>query len=399
MRPLEGIKVIDFTQGHGGSLTTMILADFGAEVIKVENLGAGDLSRQWEPKKNGNSAYYTYLNRGKKSVSVNMETEEGRLIIKKLIRNADIVCENLEFGAMDKMGFSYDALKQDNPGLIYASLTGFGKTGPLKDVKALDLQIQAMSGIMDITGFQEGPPTKVGAAFASHVGGTYMAMAINLALIHRKKSGEGQKIDIAMLDALETLLPIESFLLTYTQNVQQPPRFGNYTPSICPYDTFETNDGFVTIAFSTDVQFRKFCELFSLDEIANDERYATNKSRSDNYSSSLRQKIADVFINMSKFDIEKILEDAKLCGAAVCTVAESMESTQLAVRNMLPEVNDKLMGKIKIPGTVIKLKDTPGGVITGAPELGEHTAYYLVEVGYSSEQIKHLIDNGIVEVI
>ena len=397
MKPLDGVKVIDFTQAHAGSLATMILADFGAEVIKIERAGVGDLARYWEPMKDGNSAYYTYLNRGKKSISLNASSEEGKEILLKLIKDADVVCENFKYGSMERMGLTYDVIKEQNPSIIYASLNGFGQTGPFKKTIGLDLQLQAMSGLMDRTGFPDGPPTKVGAAMGDQLSGTYMATAINLALIHKKKTGEGQRIDIAILDSLFSIL--EAAPITYCLKGEVPPRVGNSYPSISPYDAFKTKDGYVAIGISTDGQWQKFCDALGMDDLAKDERYKTNEVRGDNYESGLKQAIEKVTSTMSKFEIERKLRDARLACGAVCTVTEAMESDQVKERDMLVEVDDKALGKIRIPGTVIKMNETPGGFTEGAPLMGEHTKLYLRQLGYSDKQIDDLIDQKIVEAV
>lgn len=397
MKPLNGVKVIDFTQAHAGSLATMILADFGAEVIKIERAGVGDLARYWEPMKDGNSAYYTYLNRGKKSISLNASKEEGKEILLKLIKDADVVCENFKYGSMERMGLTYDVIKEQNPGIIYASLNGFGQTGPFKNTIGLDLQLQAMSGLMDRTGFPDGPPTKVGAAMGDQLSGTYMAAAINLALIHKKKTGEGQKIDIAILDSLFSIL--EGAPITYCLKGEVPLRVGNSYPSISPYDAFKTNDGYVAIGISTDGQWQKFCAALGMDDLAKDERYKTNEVRGDNYETGLKQAIENVTSKMSKFEIEKKLRDARLACGAVCTVTEAMETDQVKERELLVEVEDKALGKIAIPGTVIKMSKTPGSVTMGAPLMGEHTKFYLEKLGYGDDQINELIDKKIVEAV
>lgn len=397
MRPLEGVKVIDFTQAHAGSLATMLLADFGAEVIKIERAGVGDLARYWAPIKDGNSGYYSFLNRGKKSISINAATAEGKEIIKKLVKDADVVCENFKYGSMDRMGLNYETLKEINPSIIYASLNGFGQSGPMKDSIGLDLQLQAMSGLMDRTGFPDGPPTKVGAAMGDHLSGTYMALAINLALIHKKKTGEGQQIDISILDSLFSIL--EAAPITYSLRGSVPARVGNSYPSISPYDTFKANDGYVSIGISTDRQWFKFCEAMGMDDVAADERYMTNELRGDNYESGLKAAIEETTSKMSKFEIEKILRDARLACGAVRTVTESLDCEQIAARNMIVEVDDKALGKIKMGGIPIKMSKTPGAIQHGAPLLGENTVEYLDEIGYSKEQIKELVDQKIVEIV
>jgi len=397
MKPLNGVKVVDFTQAHAGSLAAMLLADFGAEVIKIERAGVGDLARYWAPIKDGESAYFTYLNRGKKSISINASSDEGREIIFKLLKDADVVCENFKYGSMERMGLSYEEIKKVNPNIIYASLNGFGQTGPMKETIGLDLQLQAMSGLMDRTGFPDGPPTKVGAAMGDQLSGTYMATAINLALVHRKKTGQGQKVDIAILDSLFSIL--EAAPVTYYLKGEVPGRVGNSYPSISPYDTFKAKDGYVSIGISTDRQWFKFCEALGMDDLAKDERYMTNESRGDHYESGLKEAIEKVTTTMSKFEVEKKLRDARLACGAVCTVTEAMESEHIKARNMLVEVDDKAIGKIKIPGTVIKMEGTPGGFTEGAPLLGEHTKYYLTQLGYSEAEIQELFDKKIIEMV
>ncbi len=395
MKPLSGVKVVDFTQAHAGSLATMLLSDFGAEVIKIERAGVGDLARYWAPMKDGNSAYYTYLNRGKKSMSINASSEEGRKIIFQLVKDADVVCENFKYGSMERMGLSYEELIKVNPELIYASLNGFGQTGPMKKTIGLDLQLQAMSGLMDRTGFPDGPPTKVGAAMGDQLSGTYMALAINLALVNKKKTGKGQRIDIAILDSLFSIL--EAAPITYCLKGEVPPRVGNSYPSISPYDTFKAKDGYVSIGISTDRQWLKFCDALGMEDLKEDERYRTNESRGDNYETGLKEAIERVTATMSKFEVEKKLRDVRLACGAVCTVTEAMESEQIKERGMLVEVEDKALGRIVIPGTVIKMEETPGGFTQGAPLLGEHTKYYLTKLGYSEDEINELNNKKIIE--
>ena len=397
MKPLEGVKIVDFTQAHAGSLATMLLSDFGAEVMKIERPGVGDLARYWAPMKDGNSAYYTYLNRGKKSISVNASSPEGKEIIFGLIKDADVVCENFKYGSMERMGLSYEEIKKVNPEIIYASLNGFGQTGPMKKTIGLDLQLQAMSGLMDRTGFPDGPPTKAGPAMGDQLSGTYLAMAINLALVHKKKTGKGQKIDIAILDCLFSIL--EAAPMTYCLTGSVPERVGNSYPSISPYDTFRAADGYVSIGISTDRQWQKFCDALGMEDLKQDERYQTNESRGDHYESGLKQAIEKVTSKMSKFEVERKLREARLACGAVCTVKEAMESEQIKARQMLIEIHDKAIGDIVVPGTVIRMSETRGGGTYGAPLLGEHTREYLEKLGYAEEQMQTLAEQGIIEMV
>ena len=396
MKPLTGVKVVDFTQAHAGSLCTMLLADFGAEVIKIERPGVGDLARYWSPFKNGSSGYYAYLNRGKKSIGINGGTEEGRKILLDLIKDADVVTENFKYGSMERMGLSYEKIKEVNPEIIYASLNGYGQTGPMKQTIGLDLQLQAGSGLMDRTGFPDGAPTKAGPAMGDQLSGTYMATAIMLALIAKKKTGKGQKIDIAILDCLFSIL--EAAPITYCMTGSVPERVGNAYPSISPYDTFKAKDGYVAIGISTDNQWKKFCDALDMDDLKADERYMTNESRGEHYECGLKQAIEKVTGTMSKFEIEEKLRNARLACGAVYTVSEAMETEQMKVRNMLTKVYDEGIGEeIRIPGTVIKMSETPGGFTEGAPNLGKHTRYYLEKLGYTEDEINALAEKKIIE--
>lgn len=396
MKLLEGIKIVDFTQAHAGSLCTMILADFGAEVIKIERPGVGDLARFWAPFKNEASGYYAYLNRNKNSISVDGSSEEGRKILLDLIRDADIVTENFKYGSMERMGLSYETIKEVNPEIIYASLNGYGQTGPMKNTIGLDLQLQAGSGLMDRTGFPDGAPTKGGPAMGDQLSGTYMATAIMLALIEKQKTGKGQKIDIAIYDCLFSIL--EAAPITYCMFGKVPDRVGNSYPSISPYDTFKTKDGYVAIGISTDRQWQKFCDVLGMEDLKNNELYKTNESRGDHYEDGLRQAIEDVTTKMSKFDIEQKMWDAHLACGAVYTVTEAMKTEQVKERNMLVEVYDETIGeKIRIPGTIIKMSETPGGIETGAPVIGRDTVKYLTQLGYSKDDIEKLAGEKIVQ--
>ena len=397
MKVLEGIKVVDFTQAHAGSLCTMLLADFGAEVIKIERPGVGDLARYWSPFKNDASGYYAYLNRGKKSIGINGGTEEGRKILLDLIKDADVVTENFKYGSMERMGLSYEKIKEVNPEIIYASLNGYGQTGPMKHTIGLDLQLQAGSGFMDRTGFPDKPPVKAGPAMGDQLSGTYMATAIMLALIAKKKTGKGQKVDIAIFDCLFSIL--EAAPITYCMTGSVPERVGNSYPSISPYDTFKAKDGYVAIGISTDAQWRKFCDALGMDDLKADERYMTNESRGEHYESGLKQAIEAVTETMSKFEIEDKLRQARLACGAVYTVSEAMETEQIKVRHMLQEVYDEGIGEnIRIPGTVIKMSETPGGFTDGAPAVGRHTVHYLKQLGYSDEAIADLALRKIIEI-
>lgn len=392
MKPLTGVKIVDFTQAHAGSAATMLLSDFGAEVIKIERKGVGDLARYWEPIENGQSGYYVYLNRGKKSVSINASTPEGREILFRLIKEADVVCENFKYGSMERMGLSYETIKKVNPSIIYASLNGFGQYGIMKNAIGLDLQLQAMSGMMDRTGFAEGTPVKAGAALGDHVSGLYLALAINLALIHRKATGEGQMIDIAILDALFSILESAQVCSDMTGSV--PERSGNGVPFFAPYDAYATKDGYVVIGVLTQKQWEKLCHALKAEHLL--EKYPNDTVRWEK-AQELKTDLEQILQEKTKIQAEALLNEADVVAGAVRTPKEAMVFTPIVERNMVATVQDERLGTIQMPGTVIKMDKTPGGFTKSAPTLGEHTKYYLQQIGYSEAEIQNLLERGIVE--
>lgn len=393
MKALDGVTILDFSRRHPGDVATAMLADFGAKVIKIECEASMDETREWTPKQNGHSVYFTYLNRGKDSVCVDYTTQAGSDIIKEMVKKADVVCETLPAGEMEKYGLDYEGLKAINPGLIYVSLTPFGHTGPRRDKKADDLTLQAITGMMDRTGFADGPATPVGCRVANHISAVYLALGINLALIHRHKTGEGQELDLSENDCLFAMM--ETGPWVYSITGKQLPRTGNSYPSISPYDTLKAKNGFLSVGISTDGQWQKFCAALGMKDLAENEMYMTNESRGDHYETGLKQALNAVTCEQDKFELEAKLREAKLACAAVYTVPEIMENEHIAVRHMLVDVDDHSVGKVRIPGTTIKLMSTPAEITKGAPLLGENTQEHLAALGYSTEEIGRLAQNKV----
>ena len=394
-RILDGVKIIDFTQGHTGSYGTMLLADFGAEVIKIEaHRPGGDVLRSSFPKNEKGSAYHAYMNRGKRSVCVDRHSAKGQEVIAKLIEQADVVCESFPAGEMERCGLGYEEMSKLNPAIIYASHTGFGKTGPLSNSAGNDLTAEALCGLMQITGYPEDKPTAHGSRMADQYGGVFLAFAIVSALMARDVTGEGQQIDIASSDCMFTAL--EDSVVEAAMSGKRFEREGNRSRSIAPYDTFEVRDGIVSTAVSTNAQWEKFCEAMDMEELLDDPRYATNESRGENYDTSLRKIIADKFKDMTKWEIENLLRPYNIPSGPGYTVPEAFESEQLNSRNMVVEVEDKQIGKIRMPGSPIKISgidDVPAG---SAPLLGEDTAQLLAGAGYAEEDIAGLMEENIV---
>lgn len=390
MKPLENVKIIDFTIAHAGTLATMLLAAFGAEVIKIESVGKGDPGRKLPPyDENGNSGYFAFLNRGKKAVSVDITKPQGREIIKRLAADADVIVENFKDDYLSGNGLGYDELKAVNPRIIYAMLTGYGRNSPKEGMAALEVQIQSMCGISSISGYADSEPVRAGTNVGCHVSGTYLATAISLALVHAQKTGRGQQIDIAMLDSLFAI--IEGAATEYTLLGIERKRTGNAYPSICPYDTFSTKNGSISIGVSTDRQWQVFCEALNLRELAEDPRYITNEDRGINYWTGLRGVIQERLSNYTKEEISELMTLNRIPCGIIKTVAEAMKSEQVRERNMLITTENYEMPGIVMPGIPIKINDIDENDLVHAPVHGQDTKMYLRSIGFSDEEIARLL--------
>lgn len=391
---LDGVRIIDFTEGQMGTYGTMLLSDFGAEVIKIEDHKAGgDIIRGRFPKNEKGSAYHAYLNRGKKSVCIDKTTEAGQKLIMKLIEKADVVCESYEAGVLEKYNLGYEDACKVNPAIIYASHTGFGKYGPLSGTAGSDLTAEALSGMMEITGHEGGKPTAHGSRIANQFAGVSFAMAIVSALMVKEDTGEGQQVEVSSADCMFTAL--EDILVNELFTGEKFEREGNKSRAIAPYDTFKVKDGYMSTAVSTDAQWEKFSNAMNMPELLTDPRFETNELRGLNYISALQKMLSDRFKDLTRDEMETILRPLNIPSGPVLTVGEAIHSEQLNVRNMIVEVEDKALGKLKMPGIPIKMsgiEDVPTG---SAPLLGEDTEELLKAAGISAEEIAELADQNI----
>lgn len=394
MKALEGIKIIDLTQAYSGPFCTMHLADHGAEVIKIERPGMGDQSRTWGPIKNNYSAYYAFLNRNKKSITLDLGSSQGKEIFLELVKDADVVCENFKVGTMDKLGLGYDVIKSINPGIIYASISGFGLNGPMAKLPAYDIIAQAMSGLMTITGFPENVPTKVGPSVGDNYTGTYLALGIMMALYRRELTGEGQRLDVSMVDTLFSIL--ENAVVQYTVAGETPGRSGNADPGIAPFDAFMAKDGMIVMGVGTNAMWSRLCDIMGRPELFEDPRYLNNDARCQNYLPDLKNDVESFTRTKTQEELEVLMNEAGIPFGRIFTVSEAAEHPQLQAREMLVEVDDPVLGKIKIQGVPIKLHSTPGSVEQPAPMLGENTTEILLQLGYSRDEIKNLHEQSIV---
>lgn len=397
MRSLEGITVLDFTQAYSGPYCAMNLADNGARVIKVERIDGGDQSRFWSPyADNGGSGYFAVYNRNKEGISVDMSEPEGKEIIKKLYAQVDVVLENFKYGTLDKLELGYDEMKKANPEIIYASITGFGQTGPLKANTAYDNVIECMCGFMEMTGFPEDPPLRSGASVGDSYTGLTMALAIVLACYDKKRTGKGRRLDVAMLDTM--FATIEDAVLTYGLTGRHVSRTGNSKRrEIVPYDTYDCKDAFFSVGITEESMWHDFCEAIDLPELENDPLYMTNDLRCENYE-SFTKLMTEHFSDKTQEWLLERFHKHNIPAAPIKTPLQAAEHPQILARDMIIEIEDPNVGKFKGFGIPVKFSKTPGIIGKASPLLGENTCEVLGELGYSPEEINTLIEDEIVGV-
>ena len=397
MKPLDGLTVLDLTRVLSGPYCTMQLADMGARVIKIERPGRGDDTRAWGPPfLHGESSYFLSINRNKQSVAIDFKHPEGRALLDALIARADVLVENFSPGTLEAMGLGYARLSALYPRLIYCSITGFGATGPERDRPGYDAVIQAEGGLMSLTGPGGGEPYRLGVAIADIAAGLYAAQGITLALLVRERTGKGQHVDVGMLDAVASLLTYQAGI--YFATGRTPQRMGNRHPSIAPYDTLPAEDGTLVLAVGNDEQWRTFCERTGLADLAADDRYATNAGRVRHYD-HLKPVLADRLRTRTRQAWIDLLVPAGVPCAAVRNLDEVLADPQLLAREMIETVEHSAAGSLRMLGVPIKLSDTPGGVRSAPPRLGEHTAMVLSELlGLSPGDVERLHRGGAVAV-
>lgn len=396
MGPLNGVKVIDLTRVLAGPFCTMVLADMGAEVIKVERTGLGDDSRQFGPFINDESAYFMSINRNKKSIALNLKDKDAVEILLKLVKEADVLVENFRPGTMEKLGIGYDMLKEVNPTLIYASASGFGYSGPYSRRPAYDGVVQAMGGIMSITGQKGGKPTRVGPSIGDITAGLYTAIGVSMALYEREKSGKGQMIDVAMLDCQVSIL--ENALARYFSTGVSPKPAGNKHTSIVPFEPFETSDGEIMVAAGNDNLWQKFTKAMGEEALGLDERFKTNPLRNENYD-ELRPLIEAGLKKNTVAYWYKVLTEAGVPCGPINNIEMITNDEQVKFREMIVEIEHPKAKTTHLPGTPIKMSRTKGEIKTPAPLLGEHSTEILKGLGYSEQDIDNLVKSKAVEVI
>ena len=394
-KPLDNIVILDLSRVLAGPYCTMLLKDLGAEVIKVELPEIGDDSRQFGPFKNDTSLYFISINREKKSISLNLKTKKGKEILFNLIKKSDVLVENFRPGTMKKLGIDWEVLKQVNPKLIYASASGYGQDGPFAFKPSYDILAQAMGGIMSITGWPDTKPTRVGMSIGDITASLFTAIGINAALYQRTITGEGQKIDVSMLDCQIAIL--ENALLRYQVDGVPPKPLGNRHPTITPFQAFKAKDDYFVIGIGNDNLWIKMCNIIGKPELIDDPRFYSNKKRTDNIE-SLIPLLDDVFIEKTAEEWFQIFENAGIPYSPINTIDKVMENPQLKARNMFVEVSSEKTGKFIIAGNPIKMSTIPDKYYRDpAPEIGQNNyEIYSQWLGLSEEEIQKLKDEKII---
>jgi crotonobetainyl-CoA:carnitine CoA-transferase CaiB-like acyl-CoA transferase len=389
---LSGLRVIDLTRVLAGPFCTMMLADMGAEVIKVEEPGKGDDSRHFAPFRNGESAYYMNLNRNKKGVTLNLK--KGRDIFIELVKTADVLVENYRPGTMDRLGLGYETLKKINPRLVYGAVSGFGDTGPYRLRPGYDIIGQAMGGLMSTTGWPGGEPTRTGTAMGDVLAGLSVTIGILAALRHRDQTGCGQKVDVALVDSV--VASLEVITQIYLTDGHIPERIGNRYESTYPYDSFKANDGDVVVGAANDKLWQLVCQVIEQPDLQNDERFNTNPKRVQRHA-----EIKPIIEAWTKtHSVDEIVDRMLAAGVPVApinTIDRLVTDPHIAVaREMFVDVEHPKAGVLKLTGAHIKLTETPPAIRTPSPELGQHNGEVFGSLlGMVSSDIEKLTQDGV----
>jgi crotonobetainyl-CoA:carnitine CoA-transferase CaiB-like acyl-CoA transferase len=395
MGPLTGLKVIDLTHVMAGPTCTLMLADMGADVIKIEKASHGDDTRHIVPPKIGDeAAAFLMMNRNKRGMVIDLKTAGGSKVLRRLLKTADVVVENFGPGVMERLGFTYQELRKDNPGLIYCSLSGFGRTGPYKHRRGFDLVAQAMSGIMSFTGERaDGPPVKCGAPLSDITAGIIAAMGMLAAYAHRLKTGEGQCVDTSLFEA--------ALVQTYWQSAialatgVAPRAMGSAHPLNAPYQAFESSDGWIVVGGANQTNWLRMLEALDAMELASDTRFVTGGDRMAHLA-ELEAELAQRFRKRSAATWLAALEEKGVPCGPVNDMLQALADPQTRAREMVVEVEHSKLGRVQSLGLPVKFSQTPGKVRTGAPVYGEHTRAVLREYGFDNEEIAALEREGAV---
>lgn len=394
MPALTNIRIIDLSRVLAGPYCTQLLADYGADVIKIEQPGSGDGTRYWGPPWIGDqSAYFLSTNRNKRSVTLDLKSEIGREILLKMVDSADILIENFKVGVVSKLGIDYDTLSARNPRLIYCAISGYGQTGPYRNLPGYDAVIQAQGGLMSITGPADGDPHKVGVAIADITAGLFASNAILAAVHERAHSGKGQFIDVALFDT--QLAWLANVAHSYFATGATPRRQGNAHSNIVPYQTFATQDGYVTVGIGTDAQYQRFCLAADRPELWDEQRWQTNAGRVEDRA-VLISLLAALFRDRPTAAWLDLFAAHNIPGGPINDIPTALSDPQAQARAMVQSADHPTLGAIDMLGPVAKLSRTPAAIRSAPPLLGQHTDEVLGELGYSAENIAAWREQGVI---
>ena len=375
--PLKDLLVLDLTRVLVGPYCTMILSDLGARVIKVEAPEIGDDSRKFGPFVKDYSAYFMSLNRGKESIALNLKKEDDKKIFEKILAKADVLVENFKPGTLEKWGYGWKELSEKYPKLIYASASGFGQTGPLKELPAYDMVVQGMGGLMSVTGQPNSEPTRVGTSIGDITAGLFTAIGINAALYDRQKTGKGMHIDVSMLDCQIAIL--ENAIARYLSKNEIPKPMGSRHPSIAPFEAFKTKDSYIIIAAGNDKLFESLCQTLNLNELINSNKFKSNSLRSENMN-ELKKILEDKLAYKTTNEWVKQFENLKIPCGPIYNIKEAVENPQVKARNMIVKAYHKVIGEFKLAGNPIKMSSYKDENKRGdIPDLDEHRNKILKE--------------------
>lgn len=395
-RPLDGVRVVDLSRIVAGPLATQIFGDYGAEVIKIEQPGVGDDSRAWVPPKapDGSAAYFFSINRNKKSVTLNLKHPRGKVLLKALVARADVVIENFKPGTMEDLGLDYSVLSRENPRLIYCQISGFGNSGPARERAGYDSILQGITGLMSITGEREGPPVKAGVALIDEITALYAHGAILAALLHRERTGQGQKVECSLLESGVAAMMNAATAYLVAGAVQG--RWGSAHESLVPYQAFRARDGYLIIGAGNDRLWKAFCEVIGAPEWADDPRFDTNLKRVERREELVRLIEARLQAR-SRDQWIAAFAAAGLPTGPINTVDQVFRDPQVLHRGMVQEIEHPTAGRVKLVGIPVKFTATPGEIRLPPPLLGQHTEEVLTGLlGLTASEIAALRTDGVI---
>ena len=390
---LNNIKVVDLTRTLAGPFCTMMLGDMGADIVKIEEPEHGDETRGWTPFWNGESTQFVSFNRNKRSLSVNLKEPEGINIVQSLARDADVMIESFRAGALERMGLGYDTIKDLNPDIIYCSISGYGRTGPMANKPGYDLLIQAYSGLMNLTGDPDGMPMRVGFSLVDLFTGMMAYGSIMTALYHREQTGQGQWVEAALLDGQVAALSYHAAAYLATQN--EPQRMGSGHPSLVPYQSFPAADGFFIVGVANQGLWQRFCNALERPDLLEDPRFITNDDRVAHRAECI-ETLSEIFRTRPVAHWVEIISDAGVPCGPINRVSEVVQDPQVLARSMMVDIPHPKVPGLRVTGSPLKLSETPPSVRHHPPLLGQHNEEVLLELGYDAPEIAHLLEKGVI---